>query len=193
NSLRAQSRLLHSQPGTGALVHAAVDPVVSIATLAAAVSFFGGRFDGACLILALLVFAMIFPGSFARETGSAGELMLDIVTGWLATISLLLLLGWASRTLGVVDQRMILAWRLCARARRRDHPHRAAAGLAAAHPQGARRAARHHRFDLLRSGHLRLRPDPGARRLDRRPAGGRGVRDALLWLQRPHQARKRLR
>jgi putative colanic acid biosynthesis UDP-glucose lipid carrier transferase len=112
NSLRAQSRLLHSQPGTGALLQAAVDPVVSIGTLAAAVSFFGGRFDGACLILALLVFAMTFPGSFARETASAGELMLDIVTGWLATVSLLLLLGWASRTLGVFDQRMLLAWAL---------------------------------------------------------------------------------
>ena len=114
-SLKAQSRLLHSQPGPGALVQAAVDPVVSIASLAAAVSFFGGRFDGACLILALLVFAMTFPGSFARTgndgmSGSAGELMLDIVTGWLAIVALLLLLGWASRTLGVFDQRVLLAW-----------------------------------------------------------------------------------
>jgi putative colanic acid biosynthesis UDP-glucose lipid carrier transferase len=112
NSLRPQSRLLHSQPGPGALVQAAIDPVVSIATLAAAVSAFGGRFDGACLILALLVFAMTFPGSLARETGSAGELMLDIVTGWLAIVALLLLLGWASRTLGVFDQRVLLAWAL---------------------------------------------------------------------------------
>ncbi|HEV7913521.1 MAG TPA: undecaprenyl-phosphate glucose phosphotransferase [Albitalea sp.] len=85
---------------------------MSIATLAAAVSFFGGRFDGACLILALLVFAMTFPGSFARESGSAGELMLDIVTGWLATVALLLLLGWASRTIAVFDQRALLAWAL---------------------------------------------------------------------------------
>ncbi|HEY3075679.1 MAG TPA: undecaprenyl-phosphate glucose phosphotransferase [Burkholderiales bacterium] len=111
-SLRAQSRLLHSQPGPGALLQAAVDPVVSIATLAAAVSAFGGRFDGACLILALLVFAMTFPGSLASETNSAGELMLDIVTGWLAIVALLLLLGWASRTLGAFDQRVLLAWAL---------------------------------------------------------------------------------
>ena len=107
-----QSRLLHSQPGPGALVQAAVDPVVCIAALGAAVSFFGGRFDGACLILALLVFAMTFPGSFARETESAGELMLNIVTGWLAIVALLLLLGWASRTLGVFDPRVLLAWAL---------------------------------------------------------------------------------
>ncbi len=105
-----ETRLLHSQPGPGALLQAAVDPLVSIATLAAAAASFGGRFDGACLILALLVFAMTFPGSLARETGHAGELMLDIVTGWVAIVALLLLLGWASRTLGVFDQRMLLAW-----------------------------------------------------------------------------------
>jgi len=113
--LRPHSRLQHSQPGPGALLQAAVDPLVSIATLAGVVSLFGGRFDGACLILALLVFAMTFPGSFARTgddgmRGSAGELMLDIVTGWLAIVALLLLLGWASRTLGVFDQRVLLAW-----------------------------------------------------------------------------------
>jgi len=107
-----ETRLLHSQPGPGALLQAAVDPLVSIATLGAAASFFGGRFDGACLILSLLVFALTFPGSLARESGKAGELMLDIVTGWVAIVALLLLLGWASRTLGAFDQRMLLAWAL---------------------------------------------------------------------------------
>jgi putative colanic acid biosynthesis UDP-glucose lipid carrier transferase len=110
--LRPHSRLQHSQPGPGALLQAAVDPLVSIATLAGVVWLFGGRFDGACLILALLVFAMTFPGSLARETESAGELMLDIVTGWLAVVALLVLLGWASRTIGVFDQRVLLAWTL---------------------------------------------------------------------------------
>jgi putative colanic acid biosynthesis UDP-glucose lipid carrier transferase len=105
-------RLLHSQPGALALAHAAVDPAVSIATLAAAVAFFGGRFDGACLILALLVFAMTFPGSLARPGNGAGELMLDIVTGWAAIVALLLLLGWASQTLGAFDPRVLLAWSL---------------------------------------------------------------------------------
>jgi putative colanic acid biosynthesis UDP-glucose lipid carrier transferase len=104
-----QSRLLHSQPGSGALLHAAIDPAVAIATLAASASFFG-RFDGACLILALLVFALTFPGSLAREGATAGELALDIVTGWIAIVGLLLLLGWASRTLGAFDPRMLLAW-----------------------------------------------------------------------------------
>ncbi len=54
-------------------------------------------------------------------------------------------------------------------------------------------AARHHRVDLLRAGHLHVRPDPGARRHHRRDAGGRGVRDAVLRLQRRDQDAQRLR
>jgi putative colanic acid biosysnthesis UDP-glucose lipid carrier transferase len=109
---QSAARILRSQPGTAALVQAALDPAVAIGTLAAAVAAFGGRFDGACLILALLVFAMTFPGSLAREPGSqaAGELMLDIVTGWAAIVFLLLLLGWSSRTLEIFDPRVLLAW-----------------------------------------------------------------------------------
>jgi putative colanic acid biosynthesis UDP-glucose lipid carrier transferase len=107
-----RTRLLRGQPGPGPLVQAALDPLVAIATLAAAVSVFGAGFDGACLILALLVFAMTFPGGLARDGGNAGDLMLDIVTGWVAIIGLLGLLGWATQTIEVFDQRVILAWAL---------------------------------------------------------------------------------
>jgi putative colanic acid biosynthesis UDP-glucose lipid carrier transferase len=105
--------MLRTPPGPGALVQSAIDPLVATLTLAAAVSLFGGTFDGACLILALLVFAMTFPGSLARDDGaSAGELALEIATGWLAIVALLLFLGWASRTLEAFDPRVILAWAL---------------------------------------------------------------------------------
>ena len=103
---------MRSQPGAGPLVQAALDPLVAIATLAGAVSVFGGGFDGACLILALLVFAMTFPGGLAREKDKAGDLMLEIVTGWVAILGLLLFLGWATHTLEAFDQRVILAWAL---------------------------------------------------------------------------------
>jgi putative colanic acid biosynthesis UDP-glucose lipid carrier transferase len=112
-SNETQSSLLRTPPGPGTLLQACIDPLVAIATLGAVVSFFGGRFDGACLILALLVFAMTFPGSLARGNGArAGDLALDIAAGWLAIVGLLLLLGWASRTLEVFDPRVILAWAL---------------------------------------------------------------------------------
>src|SRR5919108_4197419 len=103
---------MRSQPGAGTLVQAALDPLVAIATLAAAVTFLGSGFDGACLILALLVFAMTFPGGLAGETEKPGDLMLEIATGWLAILALLGLLGWATQTLEAFDQRVILAWAL---------------------------------------------------------------------------------
>jgi putative colanic acid biosynthesis UDP-glucose lipid carrier transferase len=108
-----RTRLARSQPGAAALVLAAVDPAVAIGTLAASCVVLGSGFDGASLILALIVFAMTFPGTLARDSGAgAGELMLDIMTGWMAIVALLLLLGWASGTLAVFDQQVILAWAL---------------------------------------------------------------------------------
>ena len=107
-----QPPLLHSQPGAAALARAAVDPVVAVGTLLASVRWFDGRFDGPYLILALLVFAMTFPGSLARDTAGARELARDIAAGWLGIVALLLLLGWASKTLAAFDPRTILAWML---------------------------------------------------------------------------------
>src|SRR5688500_4971266 len=55
---------------------------------------------------------MTFPGGLARDSGKAGDLMLDIVTGWVAIIGLLGLLGWATQTLEAFDQDVLLAWAL---------------------------------------------------------------------------------
>jgi putative colanic acid biosynthesis UDP-glucose lipid carrier transferase len=112
---------LRSQPGPGPLLQAALDPLAAIATLAGAAYFFGAGFDGAFLILALLVFAMTFPGGLVsgragsggeRGADRGGELILEIVTGWVAIIGLLGLLGWATQTLDAFDPRVILAWAL---------------------------------------------------------------------------------
>ncbi len=112
-SKETQSLLLRTPPGPGTLLQACIDPLVAIGTLAAVVSLYGGRFDGACLILALLVFAMTFPGSLARSPGGgAGELALDIAAGWAGVVALLVFLGWASRTLEVFDPRVLVAWAL---------------------------------------------------------------------------------
>jgi putative colanic acid biosynthesis UDP-glucose lipid carrier transferase len=109
-------RLASSPPGRAALVRAAVDPAVAVAALAASAAWFGRGFDGACLILSLLVFAMTFPGSFVRGESVAsprlGALAIDVVTGWLPVVGLLALLGWASRTLDAFDPRVLVAWAL---------------------------------------------------------------------------------
>ena len=109
-------RLASSPPGRAALLRAALDPAVAIATLASSAAWYGRGFDGACLILSLLVFAMTFPGSFVRAESAtsrkAGPLVVDIVTGWIPVVALLALLGWASKTLDAFDPRMLVAWAL---------------------------------------------------------------------------------
>jgi len=96
--------------GPVALVRSAIDAAATIATLLASVLLFGGRPDAACLILALLVFAMTFPASPERDTAGPLRLARDILADWLAVAGLLLLLGWASGTLGAFDARALLAW-----------------------------------------------------------------------------------
>jgi putative colanic acid biosynthesis UDP-glucose lipid carrier transferase len=111
----SRTRFLRNPPGAGPLAQAVLDPLVAIAMLGAAVGFFGAAFDGAFLILSLLIFAMTFPGGLGAESrrrGRAGDLILDILAGWTMVVGLLLLLGWATRTLGVFDPRAILMWAL---------------------------------------------------------------------------------
>jgi putative colanic acid biosynthesis UDP-glucose lipid carrier transferase len=112
NPGRTPTPLLRSQPGPGRLVRAALDPVVATATLAATVTAFGGSFDAACLFVALLVFAMTFPGTLGRDGARAGELALDIAAGWAMVVALLVLLGWATQTLQLFDPRAVLTWSL---------------------------------------------------------------------------------
>ena len=108
----SQPRLLPSQPAPVTLLRAAVDPALAIGCLMACALWFDGRFGGPYLILALLVFSMMFPGNLARDTASTGDLARSVLAGWVAMIALLLLLGWASQTIGNFDSRALLAWTL---------------------------------------------------------------------------------
>jgi len=107
---QSQPRLAVSRPDAATLARAAVDPVVAIGTMVVVVRAFDAHFDGPCLILALLVFAMTFPGDLARGTAGARQLARDIAASWLAILALLLLLGWVSKTLAAFDLRALLAW-----------------------------------------------------------------------------------
>ena len=104
-------RLLPSQPAPAALVQVALDPVVTIGMLAISVFAFGEPFESSYLILALLVFSLTFPGS-APEGTSIRRLAGDVLASWTVVVALLLVLGWATRTLGRFDQRVIFTWLL---------------------------------------------------------------------------------
>ena len=103
-------RLLHSQPGAAAVALASVDATIAIGTLVASALCFEGRFDGHYLILALLVFSLTFPGGPGRDRPPAARQIADILLGWSAIVGLLVLLGWASRTLDGFDARALALW-----------------------------------------------------------------------------------
>jgi putative colanic acid biosynthesis UDP-glucose lipid carrier transferase len=102
---------LHSQLAPAALVRVSLEPLVAIGTLLISVFAFHETFGGAYLILVLFVFALTFPGTLPRSVSTSG-LARDILANWFAVVALLLLLGWATRTLDEFDPRVIVAWTL---------------------------------------------------------------------------------
>src|SRR5512142_1458558 len=92
-----------------ALIRMLLEALVSVGMLCAAAAAFGARFDGPYVILALLVFSLTFPGRAPQGT-SAGAIAKEVLGGWVLVVGLLLMLGWATRTLGSFDPRVVVAW-----------------------------------------------------------------------------------
>jgi len=103
------SRLLHSPLAPAALVRVSLDSAVAIGTLLVSVLAYDESFAGSYLILALLVFALTFPGSPPKGTSiraTAG----DVLASWIVIVVLLLLLGWVTQALGHFDPHVMLTW-----------------------------------------------------------------------------------
>ncbi len=105
----SQPRLAPGPLAPAALVRMLMDPVVAIATLAGCAAFFGVPFSAPYVILALLVFSLTFPGH-PPQGGGALAVARDVLGAWLLVVGLLLMLGWATRTLGSFDPRVLEAW-----------------------------------------------------------------------------------
>ncbi|HEX6735326.1 MAG TPA: undecaprenyl-phosphate glucose phosphotransferase [Azonexus sp.] len=93
------------------LLRSMLAPTLAAAMLPLCAAAFRQPVDGATLILAILVFALSFPGRFPRN-GSLSGTVANVLAGWLPVAALLLLLGWATRTLDDFDARMLVAWAL---------------------------------------------------------------------------------
>ena len=91
------------------LARTLLDPAMAILSLFVCARVFGVPFDGAYIILALLVFSLTFPASPPRGT-TAGSLVRQVLADWAFVVGLLLLLGWVTRTLLSFDERVIAAW-----------------------------------------------------------------------------------
>jgi len=94
-----------------ALAQAALDPLVAVGMLLVATLAFGETFEGPYLILALIVFSLTFPGDPPKGT-NLRALAGDVLAGWLVVVALLTIIGWATRTLGSFDPRVVFTWML---------------------------------------------------------------------------------
>ena len=90
-------------------MQATLDPLVAIGALLLSAFAFGKTFEGPYLILALIVFSLTFPGTPTKGT-SLSALAGDVASSWFVVVGLLLLIGWATRTLNSFDPHVILAW-----------------------------------------------------------------------------------
>jgi putative colanic acid biosynthesis UDP-glucose lipid carrier transferase len=108
---QSQRPLFHQRLTPAALAQAALEPLVAQASLLAVTLAFDERFGGSYLILALILFSLTFPGN-ASSAGGVRALAVDVLTGWFVVVGLLLLIGWATQTLGSFDPRVLMVWAL---------------------------------------------------------------------------------
>ena len=91
------------------MLRASLDSAMAVGSLLVAVVAYGVPFDGAHLILALLVFSLTFPGNTPSGTSLRGHAG-DVAASWTVVVALLLLLGWTTQTLVFFDLRVLLTW-----------------------------------------------------------------------------------
>ncbi len=107
----AESRRINPfQPNRQELVRVLVDPVVAVAMLLLAAWWFEGSLNAPWVILALLVFAMKFPGRTAAVVPMSATLIAEIVGHWSVLVAVLLMLGWATQTLALFEPAALLVW-----------------------------------------------------------------------------------
>jgi len=102
-------RLTQGPLAVAHLVRMLLESLASVGVLAASAWYFGESFSGPYIILALLVFSLTFPGQAPRGTSPAA-IAREVLAGWILILGLLLMLGWATHTVGSFDERVMITW-----------------------------------------------------------------------------------
>jgi putative colanic acid biosysnthesis UDP-glucose lipid carrier transferase len=92
-----------------AFVAAFLEPAITVITYLAVMAWYGEPVQRASLALCLLVFALTFPGR-NRFGDNRTEMVVDILSSWLAMLAILWLCGYATNSLIFFESQVILAW-----------------------------------------------------------------------------------
>src|SRR5690348_5854220 len=107
---RTYKRTFYSAPqSVTSFVAAFLEPGITVLTFLFATLYYDELVDRPALTLCLLVFALTFPGRnrFRDNLIAAG---VDIVTSWIALITILALCGYATRSLHYFENDVLIAW-----------------------------------------------------------------------------------
>ncbi|MCE2916456.1 MAG: undecaprenyl-phosphate glucose phosphotransferase [Rubrivivax sp.] len=107
---RGYKRTFYSAPqSVTSLIGAFLEPAITVATFLAVSWWFDEPIVRSDLTLCLLIFALTFPGRnrfWDRPLNAA----VDISSSWLSLCAILLLCGYATRSLGLFDWNVIVWW-----------------------------------------------------------------------------------
>jgi putative colanic acid biosysnthesis UDP-glucose lipid carrier transferase len=107
---RSYKRTFYSAPqSVTSLIAAFLEPAVTVLTYLAANAWFDEPVVRSDLTLCLLIFALTFPGR-NRFKDSLLNAAVDIGSSWLVLLAILALCGYATRSFGLFDGDVLMAW-----------------------------------------------------------------------------------
>ncbi|WP_083440283.1 undecaprenyl-phosphate glucose phosphotransferase [Aquincola tertiaricarbonis] len=107
---RSYTRRFYSAPqSVTSFIAAFMEPVITVLVLLIATTAFDVDVGRADLVLCLLVFALTFPGrNRFKDAGIAAAT--DIFSSWITLLAILALCGYATKSFGYFEERVLIAW-----------------------------------------------------------------------------------
>jgi putative colanic acid biosynthesis UDP-glucose lipid carrier transferase len=105
----ARKQFLSAPASVPSAIASLLEPVIATGTLAVFHAIYGLPMDGASMALAILLLVLMFPGvnRFGRTGIGVG---IDIFLSWFWVLSVLALLGYATRSLAQFEPDLLLGW-----------------------------------------------------------------------------------
>jgi len=109
NNTTTPLNLLHNSTSLASFFKAIWDPACAVAVVLLLTLWFGEEIDGPEILLVVVLFSMLYPGSIPLPRSSLGALR-EITLQWLPAVVVLFLLGFSTHSLDMFPQSLLLAW-----------------------------------------------------------------------------------
>ena len=96
---------------TAGILRMSTDALVAIVALVVVLLWFEQPFEGRYVIVAMLIFALTFPGS-QQQTGDFGQMAREVLLNWFLVAAILLFFGYASGYLASFPVELVTTWAL---------------------------------------------------------------------------------